>query len=176
MKRSVGISMAVLVVVAGFVGLAYSYFPQFLPGFEQQSHSVTGTVIHVYDGDSFRLQAAGQAFDVEMVGIDAPENGQPYGDHAGDYLAELVENRAVTVEVHGETDDGEVVGELFLNGVSINRLLLTDGFVWAKRGRWEDSTWVGLEQLARKQKFGLWRYNNLIPPWEFRDKPLDFKG
>jgi endonuclease YncB( thermonuclease family) len=60
-------------------------------------------------------------------------------------------------------------GELFLDGVSINELLLKDGFAWASRDSFSDGLWLGLERLARKQSFGLWRNDQPMPPWKFRD-------
>ena len=131
---------------------------------------LTGSVVSVVDGDTFKLQVGARIFEVQMVGIDAPETGQRFGKHAKNHLSEMVKSRSVVVEVHRTDSNGDLLGELFLDGISINELMLTDGFVWAKRGFFEDSSWAGLEHLARDKNFGLWRDDIVMPPWEFREK------
>ena len=70
--------------------------------------------------------------------------------------------------MHSTDGDDYLTGELFLDDLSINKLLLRDGYVWAKRGILKGRNWVGLEKLARDKGFGLWRGGGAMPPWEFR--------
>ena len=56
-----------------------------------------------------------------------------------------------------------------IDGVSVNRRMLTEGYAWAKRGYFDDKTWAGLESLARKSGLGLWRNGNPVSPWDWRE-------
>jgi len=131
-------------------------------------NSVTGSVKSVIDGDSIKLKAGPAVHVVQLIGVDAPENGQRFSDHSRTYLSDMVKSREVVVEVHETDSNGKLFGELFLNGISINKLILTDGFAWASVDN-RKSGWPALERIARENRAGLWRDANAMPPWEFRD-------
>lgn len=136
------------------------------------SKKITGVVVSVLDGDSVKIKSGTEFFQIELSGIDAPEPGQNFGQHSGRYLSDLVGNRTVILEMQQPDQDGTLYGELFLDGVSINKLLLKDGFAWAVRGKSEYRTWIGLEKIARDGAYGLWRYENAIAPWEYQRQIL----
>ena len=164
-----------LITTLAIVGGVYAYvqFGSLYPDDSGSHAKLNGQVVAVIDGDTFKLLVGSEIFLVHMVGIDAPEFGQRFGEYAEKYLADLVKTRTVTLEVHGTDHNGELIGELFLNNISINKLLISDGFAWAERNLLANPAWVGLEQLARDKGFGLWRDENAIPPWKFRDQLLD---
>ncbi|MFT5139882.1 MAG: micrococcal nuclease [Lysobacterales bacterium] len=154
-------------LVAVTVLLCLHFVPYVSSSTDNRS-SITGEVIWVMDGDSIKFRAGDLVYELELVGIDAPELEQSFGNHAGTYLTDLVISRRVTIEMHAPNEFGTAQGELFLDGVSINKLLLEDGFVWARRGPFEDKKWIGLEQLARDRGFGLWRNSDPLAPWDYR--------
>lgn len=134
---------------------------------------LTGEVVKVFDGDTVSLKVGSETLRVHLAGIDAPETGQQFASKARHHLSEMVISHQVTFVVLHTDRRGESHGELFLNALSINKVLLTDGFVWAERDYDEQPTWQGLESIARSNNFGLWRYGDVMPPWEYRDLPLD---
>lgn len=143
-----------------------------VPHFAEQKkpEQLSGLVVGVIDGDSLKLRVDGAVHRIELAGIDAPEIGQAFGDVSKNYLIELIDGRQVTVRVEDTNDYGDLVGEVYLNELSINRLMLTDGFAWARRGLFEDPHWGGLESLARSKGFGLWRDGTPTAPWDFRQE------
>lgn len=71
---------------------------------------------------------------VSLAGIDAPENpgikgnlGQPYSEHAKEYLAELVLNRVVEIKGYGLDRNDDVLGVIFLKGKNINIEMIRAG-------------------------------------------------
>lgn len=163
MKHFLTIVLVIAAAVFAWVNFGASYFAD-----KAQTEEFVGVVVGVIDGDSIKLRTDAGVQRIELTGVDAPEIGQTFGEISKNYLVELIDGREVKVEVDSRNSYGDLVGEVFLNSVSINRLMLTDGFAWAKRGVFEDPTWAGLESLARNKGFGLWRDGTPEAPWEFR--------
>ena len=73
---------------------------------------------------------------VSLTGIDAPEisrikenPGQPYGERAKEYLAELVLNKVVDIKGYGLDRNDRVLGVIFLKGKNINIEMIRAGLV-----------------------------------------------
>lgn len=71
---------------------------------------------------------------VSLAGIDAPEisrikenPGQPYRQHAKEYLAELVLNKVVEIKGYGLDRNDDVSGVIFLKGKNINIEMIRAG-------------------------------------------------
>lgn len=157
--------IVVLPVIAAVYG--YLYFVGFF-SVPTSRQSLSGLVTSVSDGDTIKLRTDDGVYTIQMTGIDAPEFGQRFAEHSRNYLFEMVSSKTVIVEVTGQDSNGDLIGELFLEGLSINKLMLTDGFAWAIRGLSAESNWGGLEHIAREQRFGLWRDETVVAPWKFR--------
>ena len=154
-------------------GHVISEFSKSFSATSEVDYVLTGEVVSVIDGDTIDLVSGAVRYQVQLFGIDAPELGQTFGEHVRLYLLDVVESQTVRVEVHGKDQFGAILGELFVNQVSINELMLTDGYTWAINGIRANQNWPGLEQLARDQSFGLWRYEDVVPPWEYRKLLID---
>jgi len=68
--------------------------------------TVTATITKITDGDTVQaVTPEGTKLKVRLYGIDAPETakgqkpGEPFGNHARDYLAALISQKAVLVEI-----------------------------------------------------------------------------
>jgi len=129
-----------------------------------------GRVAAIIDGDSFKLTSDGQVYRVELAGVDAPEIGQAYSDTSLFYLTELIDGREVRIEVYGTNDYGDIIGEVFLDQLSINRVMLREGYAWAARDEYGDKSWDGLESVARNRGLGLWRLGSPKAPWDYREE------
>jgi len=84
------------------------------------------TVATVIDGDTLLLQGGGK---VRLLGINAPEEGQPYFEEATARLRELVEGKQVRLEKDIVKRDqyGRLLRYVFLGGENINVKLVREG-------------------------------------------------
>lgn len=129
----------------------------------------TGRVVGVSDGDTIEVMREGRAVRVRLQGIDTPESGQPFGTRAKQFTSDLVFGQTVAVQVHGTDQYGRILGEVILpDGRSLNRELVRNGYAWWYRRYSDDPVLQQLEAEARRERRGLWRDKNPIPPWEFR--------
>ncbi len=148
-----------------------------LPGEE-----IEFTVKHMPDADTAALGTRQSVYDyIRLAGLDAPEvshgrtkPGQPYGVEAGERASQLIaaEGMKVLVKVEDVDPYGRLVGWVRLRsrgGVSLNELLVEEGWAW-----WYERYYPDLSELGRKQeraraaRLGLWADPNPVPPWDFR--------
>ena len=147
-------------------------------------YDVSGTVVYVDDGDSLVLLLEGnRQMKIRLSSIDAPESahtkkvvgriGQPYSKNAGQFLAGMVKGRHIDAHCFERDVHGRDVCELFINGTSVSREMVKEGWAWANtsaRGRYlRDKTLPELQRLARGKALGLWASDNPVAPWEWRD-------
>lgn len=128
-----------------------------------------GRVVGIADGDTITVLHARHSETVRLLGVDAPEKRQAYGDRARRFTAELAFDRTVTVRGAGRDRNGRLLGEVVLpDGRSLNQELVRAGYAWWFRRYSRDSTLARLEQEAREWRRGLWADEAPIPPWDFR--------
>lgn len=136
------------------------------------------------DGDTVVLFVDGRTqMKIRLSSIDAPESshtnkqvgrvGQPYSDNSGKYLASMVQGKAVDAYCFETDKYGRNVCELFVDGRSVNREMVKQGWAWANiaaNGRYlRDKSLFELEAKARSNHSGLWAGTTPIAPWEWRD-------
>lgn len=135
---------------------------------------LTGKVVHVSDGDSMIVLTNGTEQRVRMHGIDAPERKQPYNRKARQSLAELVAGKTVTVQYDKEDKYGRIVGKVLVDGTDAGLVQLQRGMAWFYRFYQEElepedrAAYAQAEDLARRDRLGLWAELQPVPPWEFR--------
>ena len=128
-----------------------------------------GRVVGVTDGDTIKVLHVNQAETVRLVGVDAPEKRQPYGDRARRFTADLAFDRTVTVVTSGRDRNGRLLGEVVLpDGRSLNQELVRAGYAWWFRKYSRDVTLARLEEEARQGRRGLWAAETPQAPWEYR--------
>jgi endonuclease YncB( thermonuclease family) len=128
-----------------------------------------GRVVGITDGDTITVLHARHAETVRLLGVDAPEKRQAYGDRARRFTAELVFDRTVTVRAAGRDRNGRLLGEVVLpDGRSLNEELVRAGYAWWFRRYSRDGTLARLEQEAREQRRGLWADEAPTAPWAYR--------
>src|SRR5439155_2794891 len=150
----------VLSVLVGLVILA--------PAFTMSAFQ--GKVVGVADGDTITVLRDDKiTFRIRLLGIDAPEKGQPFGTRAKEYASELVFGKIVTVEPTDKDQYGRVVADVILpDGRSLNREMVRAGLAWWYRRYSNDPELAGLEAEARAARRGLWADPHPVPPWEWR--------
>jgi micrococcal nuclease len=129
--------------------------------------TLTCTIYSVHDGDTVSADCGGKRVKVRMVGIDAPELKQKYGRAARQVLADRVFQKKVTLKTRSKDKYGRTIGEIFLNGESVNAWMIEGGHAWVYQAR-PRREWFPLQNSARAAKVGLWRDQLPIPPWEYR--------
>lgn len=116
-------------------------------------------VIRVIDGDTFETETGEK---VRLIGINAPEISDIYGQEAKDYLSELVENKTIYLESDNLSQDRDRYQRLlryaFLGNVDINKKMLSEGFAFAYlKFRFNKSAEYAKAQIeARELNKGIW--------------------
>lgn len=74
-----------------------------------------GKVIKVADGDTVTIvDDSGTKHRIRLMGIDAPEKNQPYGDVSTQGLVELVSGKTVTIEYEKRDRYKRIVGKVLV--------------------------------------------------------------
>lgn len=129
-----------------------------------------GKVIGVTDGDTIEVLIGKTPTKIRLEGIDAPEQGQRFGDAAKRELSKLVFGKSATVLKTGQDNFGRVLGFVVADDVEVNQELLRLGWAWHFKEYNTETKLANLEQEAREAKRGLWADDNPISPWEFRNR------
>ena len=137
-----------------------------------QAASLFGKVIEVNSGDVLTIFNLNRPVRVKLLGVDAPEMNQAFGDVAKKHLADLVLDKSVLVEYSGIASDSSLTGRVLLNNSDIGAQMIRDGAAWFDTNTNRLSTtdrdvYQQSEQAARNERRGLWQEENPIAPWEF---------
>ncbi len=133
--------------------------------------TLVGKVVAIADGDTLTLLTAErQQIKVRLAEIDTPERSQPYGKRARQALSDLAFGQQATVESNEKDRYGRVIGRVYVNGVDINRELVSSGAAWVYRQYNRDKSLLAVEADARVAKRGLWSLPEAerIAPWDWR--------
>jgi endonuclease YncB( thermonuclease family) len=137
--------------------------------------SLTGTVVAVADGDTITvLDSNNRKHRIRLIGIDAPEKSQSYGQRSKHSLAELVYDKNVTIHYEKQDRYARTLGKVLVDGRDVNLLQIERGMAWWYRAYKQDQTiddrvfYQATEHAARLAKVGLWAEKSPIPPWDFR--------
>ena len=130
-----------------------------------------GQVFHVNNGDTFKI------WDqiIRLIGVDAPENsqtcknkqGQQYdcGGFATRYLKELIRGQEVRCVGDTKDDFHRLLAVCYVDNIDINEQLVLSG--WAVAFKKRDPRYAAQEELAKKEKRGIWQ-GNFVHPHQFR--------
>jgi endonuclease YncB( thermonuclease family) len=136
---------------------------------------LVGRVVAVADGDTVTvLDANKQQHRIRLVGIDAPESKQAFGQRSKDQLARWIHGQEVRVE-HTKTDRyNRILGKVWLDERDINLAMIEAGMAWYYKQFSRDLTptdrslYEQAELAARQQQLGLWADAHPQAPWDFR--------
>jgi endonuclease YncB( thermonuclease family) len=122
------------------------------------ARTLYGTVSHVTDGDTLwvRSAGAGEAEQIRLQGIDAPEICQTFGSQARDALAARVLHRQVQVAVRARDVYQRNIGRVTVQGDDVAAWLVESGYAWAARFHGRAGPYAKLEARARAERRGLW--------------------
>lgn len=139
---------------------------------------IYGRVVGVNDGDTVKvLDAVQQLHTVRLMGIDAPEKAQPYGQRSKQSLSEMVFQRQVTVDWEKKDKYGRTVGKISASdGTDICLEQINRGMAWhykqyaKEQSAVDRANYSAAELTARTNGVGLWQDKFPVPPWEWRKK------
>ena len=126
--------------------------------------------VTVVDGDTIKLGDV----KIRFSGIDAPEINQTCvasegkvacGKISRDILITKVTNNKISCTDEGKDFYGRVLGECFVNGESLSRYLVREGFAFAYR-KYSDK-FISDEEYAKSNRLGMWAMKFQYP-WDYR--------
>ena len=126
--------------------------------------------VTVVDGDTIKLGDV----KIRFSGIDAPEINQTCvasegkvacGKISKDILLTKVTNNKISCTDEGKDFYGRVLGECFVNGESLSRYLVREGFAFAYR-KYSDK-FISDEEYAKSNRLGMWSMKFQYP-WDYR--------
>ncbi|WP_298829417.1 thermonuclease family protein [uncultured Piscinibacter sp.] len=134
-----------------------------------------GRVVAIQDGDTLTvLDSSKTQRRVRLAGIDAPEKGQPWGNHSKEGLSSLAYGKQVEVQWHKRDRYGRMVGKVLVEGCDVNLAQVSSGLAWhyaeyAREQSPDDrQRYAAAQETARQRRLGLWADREPIPPWDFR--------
>lgn len=135
--------------------------------------SLFGKVIEVNSGDVITISNLNRPVRVRLLGVDAPEIDQTFGDVAKKHLADLVYDKSVLVEYAGIAGDHSLNGRVLLEGADVGAQMIRDGAAWVdpstehRLSVTDREVYQQSEVAARSERRGLWQQENPLAPWEF---------
>lgn len=141
-----------------------------------QAAELIGRVIGITDGDTLTvLDTSHQQHKIRLMGIDAPERKQPFGERARQNLAHLAFAQEVTVQWR-KKHRNRLIGKVLVNGVDVSLEQIRSGMAWWYEAYRKDQTerdralYSALEADARQSRVGLWQDPAPVAPWDWRHR------
>ncbi len=130
-------------------------------------------VIGIMDGDTMEILYKNVPIKIRLAHIDCPEKRgkQPFGNNAKIALSDLCFSKMVTIK--GEKFDryGRLIAVVIADkGQNVNQEMIKQGMAWHYKKYSKHPLYAKLENEARKNRVGLWKENNPIAPWIWREK------
>lgn len=140
-----------------------------------RAEQIKGTIVAVTDGDTVTLlNLDHKQIRIRLMGIDAPEKRQPYGNVCRKMLSDLIYTKEVVADYNKADYFGRLIAKLTINGVDVNLRQISKGCAWHyKRYASEQSdkdreAYSAAEVQARKDKIRIWKDANPTAPWTWR--------
>ena len=134
-----------------------------------EGQTIAGRVVGVHDGDTITALADGnRQVKVRLMGIDAPELGQPFGQAAKRALSGMVFGKTVEIEAGKKDRWGRTLGAVNVAGKPVAEAMVAEGLAWHYTRYSDDEHLADAERAARAARRGLWADGKAVPPWEWR--------
>jgi endonuclease YncB( thermonuclease family) len=144
---------------------------------DAKAQVLIGTVVGVSDGDTITvLDADKTVHKVRLMGIDAPEKSQDFGNKSKQALSNYIYQREVTVEYKKYDKYKRVVGKVILDKQDICLAMIEQGMAWhykdyeKEQSKTDRELYSQAELKARESRIGLWQDSKAIAPSAFRHK------
>lgn len=116
-------------------------------------------VTRIIDGDTFETETGEK---VRLIGINAPEISDIFGEEAKAHLAQIIEGQSVDLVADHTSNDRDRYNRLLryviLNGVDINKQMVLDGYAFAylKYHFDKEPEYKEAQLAASKNNVGIW--------------------
>ena len=142
------------------------------------SSTLDGRITKIIDGDTVYFQSVGDNNykKLRLVGIDAPELNQPFGQKSKQCLANLLNNRPVQIISFGEDRYKRTLAKLLIEEIDINLAMIREGCAWFYRrykqtlNKNDQFMYDQAEIFAIENKKGLFGNHDPEAPWDWRKK------
>lgn len=157
-------------IIATFIIASYA-FPQWAQAQKYSNKVWRGVVTHVSDGDTLwvRPEAGGEAVDIRIDAIDAPEICQDFGPEARAALSARVMHKPVDVSPKRRDGYGRLLARLQEpGGADVGAWLVASGHAWAHQYKSFKSVYGQEQAHAQAARKGLFANAQAVQPREFR--------
>ena len=134
-----------------------------------------GRVVEVADGDTLTvLDAQKKQHKIRLLGIDAPEKAQPFGQKSKESLSALAFQKQVQVRSSKQDRYGRTVGQVFVGNMDVCLEQVKLGMAWHYKTYQREQSpedrvlYDRAESQAREQRVGLWQDPSPVEPSVFR--------
>jgi micrococcal nuclease len=151
-----------------------------------QAQVLEGMVTGIADGDTlYVLDAGHNSHKIRLLGIDAPEHEQAFGERSKQSLARMAYRQSVKIDWQEYDIYGRILGRVMTatadcqqlgcpKNFDVNLAQVRLGFAWWNK-KFADSQFPGdarsyeaAERQARAERAGLWADPHPVPPWRWR--------
>lgn len=138
------------------------------------AEQLSGYVIGIADGDTLTLLVDQQPHKIRVVGIDAPERRQPFGERSKQNLAALAFNKNAIADCTKNDRYKPDLCKVMVEGQDVGLKQITDGMAWWYRKYSHEQTpsdrvaYEQAEVMANRKRVGLWADEEPVPPWKWR--------
>lgn len=136
---------------------------------------ILGIAIAIKDGDTFSVRTSDQKFHtIRIAAIDAPELRQPHGEIAREALRARILDRTVLIKWTKRDRNQRIVGQVSIGLRDIGLELIREGSAWhathymREQSAKDRALYSEAEVDARRERKGLWKNRDAVPPWELR--------
>jgi endonuclease YncB( thermonuclease family) len=131
--------------------------------------AVEALVINVPDGDSLVVELDGVERKVRLIGINAPESDECFGDQAAAGLRDLVDGKRVLISTDVEDTDqyGRLLAYVFIDETLVNEAVVRRGWSLARAYEPNTARQEGIDAAgheARDQQRGMWAPEGCLSP------------
>ena len=131
--------------------------------------------VRVIDGDTVEILIDGaQSERVRLIGIDAPESKQDFGQQSTSNLQECIGDKPVKVIYKEKDQYDRLLGKVIAGSTDCNFYQVATGMAWhykqfAKSQPSQDQlVYSDAEKMAKTYSKGIWVDPNIVAPWDFR--------
>jgi endonuclease YncB( thermonuclease family) len=168
-------------IIFGFISLIL-YSPAL-------ADTLQGKVVKVADGDTVTIvDDSGKKHRIRLMGIDAPEEDQSYGDVSTQGLAEVVSGKTVTINYEKRDRYKRIIGKVLVNPpgevfcmaldcvkkIDVGLEQIRAGLAWhykyyqMEQSEEDRGLYSEAELEARIKQIGLWMDEEPMAPWVWR--------
>lgn len=135
----------------------------------------SGLVVKVKDGDTIVvLDSLKNQITIRLAEVDCPENSQPFGKNAKVFTIGQVAMKNIVYEIVTLDQYGRTVAKVFYNGKYLSEEIIKNGFGWHYKKYSKSKKLAALEEVAKKNKAGLWSDKKAVAPWDYRKMKNNF--